>query len=98
MNFTIVILNEHIPFYSQLKWADWKDDNRKLMASQGDQWSQTTLKGKDIWDCLESNNIDPLHLVQWKPAAEKLHRVSLPPHPHPPDRSREQPVSNAEER
>ena len=52
------------------------------MASQGDHWSQTTLKGKDIWDCLESNNIDPLHpQMQWKPAAEQTHRVSLHPIP-----------------
>ena len=45
MNFTIVVLNEHITFYSQFEWTV-KDDNRKLMASQGDHWSQTMLKGK----------------------------------------------------
>ena len=88
MEFTIVILDEHIPSYSQLIWTDWKDDNRKQMISQGDNWSKTTLTGNDIWACLESNQIDPLHLVQWKPASEKLHRVSLPPHPHPFDQSR----------
>ena len=88
MEFTIVILDEHILSYSQLKWTDWKDDNRKQMISQGDNWSKTTLIGNDIWACLESNQIDPLHLVQWKPASEKLHRVSLPPHPHPFDQSR----------
>ena len=88
MEFTIVILDEHILSYSQLKWTDWKDDNRKQMISQGDNWSKTTLIGNDICECLESNQIDPLHLVQWKPASEKLHRVSLPPHPHPFDQSR----------
>jgi|TARA_A100001015_G_scaffold312529_1_gene417859 hypothetical protein len=88
VEFTIVILDEHIPSYSQLKWTDWKDDNRKQMISQGDNWSKTTLIGNDIWECLESNQIDPLHLVQWKPASEKLHRVSLPTHPHPFDQSK----------
>ena len=87
MNFTIVILDQHISSYSQLTWTDWKDDNRKQMISQGDHWSKTTVTGDDIWDCLERNKIDPRHLVQWKPASDKLHRVSLPPNPHFLDRS-----------
>lgn len=87
MEFNIVILDDHISAYSQLEWTDWKDDNRKQMISQGDNWSKTTVSGQDIWDSLEGNNIDPRHLVQWKPASEQLHRVSLPSHPHPIDRS-----------
>jgi len=78
LDFTVVILNEHTSAYPTIKWTDWKDDNRKRMISQGDHWSQATLTGTDIWNCLEINNIDPVHLVQWKPASDRLHRVSLP--------------------
>ena len=35
MNFTIVILDEHVTAYPQLEWSDWKDENRKQMISQG---------------------------------------------------------------
>ena len=83
MNFTIVILDEHVSAYPKMEWADWKDENRKQMISQGDHWSKTTLAGADIWDCLETNQIDPQHVVQWKPESDKLHQVSLPLHNHP---------------
>ena len=82
MNFTIVILDEHVGSYPRMQWSDWKDDNRKQMISQGDHWSKTTLEGSDIWDCLETNKIDPQHVVQWKPASDKLHKVSLPRQTH----------------
>ena len=78
MNFTIVILDEHVTAYPQLEWSDWKDENRKQMISQGDQWSKSTVAGNDIWDCLKRNKIDPNHVVQWKPESEQLHKVSLP--------------------
>ena len=39
---------------------------QKKMKSEGDHWSMATLTGADIWDCLDSNKIDRLHLVQWK--------------------------------
>ena len=78
MNFTIVILDEHVTAYPHVEWSDWKDENRKQMISQGDHWSKGTLSGDDIWDCLKRNKINPDHVVQWKPESEKLHRVSLP--------------------
>ena len=78
MNFTIVILDEHVTAYPQLEWSDWKDENRKQMISQGDHWSKSTVAGNDIWDCLKRNKIDPNHVVQWKPESEQLHKVSLP--------------------
>jgi hypothetical protein len=53
------------------------------MKSQGDHWSKTTLAGLDIWNCLERNQIDHHHLVQWKPASDRLYQVSLPLHSHP---------------
>ena len=78
MDFTIVILNEYVSSYSDIAWVCWKDHNRQQMKSQGDHWSMATLKGNDVWDCLAVNNIDPCRVVQWKPADESLHRVSLP--------------------
>jgi hypothetical protein len=48
------------------------------MKSEGDRWSMAALSGSDIWDCLDRNKIDPLHLVQWKPADDVIYRVSLP--------------------
>ena len=85
LDFTIVILNEYVASYPQLEWSDWKDENRKKMKSQGDHWSKTTLAGLDIWNCLERNQIDHHHLVQWKPASDRLYQVSLPLHSHPLD-------------
>ncbi|WP_413744204.1 hypothetical protein [Synechococcus sp. MIT S9451] len=78
MDFTLVILNQYVSAYPQMEWTEWKDSNRKKMKSQGDNWSKTTLPGDDIWDCLNSYKIDSRHLVQWKPAADTLYRVSLP--------------------
>ena len=77
MDFTVVILNEYTSAYPDHDWAEWKDRNRQQMKSQGDHWSKTTLSGHDIWDCLDRNKIDHLHLVQWKPAEDTLYRVSL---------------------
>ena len=78
MEFTVVILSEHVGSYSQIIWTEWKDRNRKQMKSQGDLWSMATLSGATIWDCLESNQINRLHLVQWKPAEDSMYQVSLP--------------------
>ena len=78
MEFTIVILNEHLPSYPSIHWSEWKDANRKKMKSQGDHWSKATLSGKNIWDCLDNNQINRLHLVQWKPEQDSLYKVSLP--------------------
>ena len=87
MDFNVVILSKFVPNYQDIEWIDWKDRNRKRMKSEGDNWSQSTLSGKDIWDCLDTNKIDRRHLVQWKPIGDALHRVSLPDHPHPLDKS-----------
>lgn len=78
MTFTVVILNEAVPSYPAIEWSEWKDSNRKQMKSQGDHWSKATLSGSDIWDCLERNQINRLHLVQWKPEQDTLYKVSLP--------------------
>ena len=85
MDFTVVILSEHVSNYQCIDWTDWKDRNRKQMKSEGDNWSQSTLSGRDIWDCLDTNQIDRRHLVQWKPIGDALHRVSLPDQLHPID-------------
>ena len=85
MDFTVVILSEHVSNYQRIDWTDWKDRNRKQMKSEGDNWSQSTLSGRDIWDCLDTNKIDRRHLVQWKPKGDALHRVSLPDQLHPID-------------
>ncbi|MDB4651101.1 hypothetical protein OAE26_00780 [Synechococcus sp. AH-551-E05] len=82
MDFTVVILNEHVSSYPEIDWTDWKDQNRKKMKSEGDHWSKATLSGNDIWDCLKTNKINRLHLVQWKPNGDVLHQVSLPDQPH----------------
>ena len=87
MDFTVVILSEYVSTYQGIDWTDWKDSNRKKMKSEGDNWSQSTLSGKDIWDCLDTNNIDRCHLVQWKPIGDALHRVSLPNQRHPIDKA-----------
>ena len=85
MDFTVVILSEYVSNYQGIDWTDWKDRNRKQMKSEGDNWSQSTLSGCDIWDCLDTNKIDRRHLVQWKPIGDALHRVSLPDQLHPID-------------
>ena len=78
LDFTVVILNDCVSAYPQLEWIEWKDQVRKQMISQGDHWSMTTLSGQDIWDCLERNNIDRAHVVQWKPVEDTMYRVSMP--------------------
>ena len=78
MDYTVVILSKFVSCYPLLNWTDWKDANRKRMRSEGDHWSQATLTGADIIDCLQSNKIDCNHLVQWKEAEESLYKVSLP--------------------
>ena len=78
MDFTVVILNEHVSAYAGITWSEWKDSNRKQMRSEGDNWSKATLEGNDIWDCLDRNKINRLHLVQWKPESDTLYKVSLP--------------------
>ncbi|WP_368506443.1 hypothetical protein [Synechococcus sp. YX-04-1] len=78
VEFTVVILSEQVGSYPKINWTEWKDRNRKQMKSQGDVWSMATLSGTTIWDCLDNNNIDRLHLVQWKPADDTMYRVSLP--------------------
>ena len=83
MDFDIVILDESIDAYPQISWKKWKDYVREQMISQGDQWSMATLPGNDIWNCLDSHQINPAHLVQWKPTEDTLYKVSLPDHPHP---------------
>ena len=85
VEFSIVILSRFVASYPDITWSDWKDENRKKMKSEGDNWSAATLRGTDIWDCLDSNKIDRLHLVQWKRSGDDLHCVSLPDHPHPAD-------------
>jgi hypothetical protein len=85
MDFSVVILSEYVSNYQRIDWTDWKDSNRKQMKSEGDNWSQSTLSGRDIWDCLDTNMIDRRHLVQWKPIGDALHGVSLPDQPHPID-------------
>ena len=85
MDFSIVILSKHVSTYPDIAWSDWKDENRKKMKSEGDNWSAATLTGANIWDCLDSNKIDRMHLVQWKKSDDDLHSVSLPDHPHPSD-------------
>ena len=78
VEFTVVILSEQVGSYPKINWTEWKDRNRKQMKSQGDMWSTATLSGTTIWDCLENNNIDRFHLVQWKPAEDTMYQVSLP--------------------
>ena len=78
VEFTVVILSEQVGSYPKINWTEWKDRNRKQMKSQGDVWSMATLSGTTIWDCLDNNNIDRLHLVQWKPADDTMYKVSLP--------------------
>ena len=78
VEFTVVILSEQVGSYPKINWTEWKDRNRKQMKSQGDMWSMATLSGSTIWDCLENNNIDRFHLVQWKTADETMYKVSLP--------------------
>ena len=87
MDFTVVILSEYVTTYQGIDWTDWKDSNRKQMKSEGDNWSQSTLSGKDIWDCLDTNKIDRCHLVQWKPIGDALRRVSLPNQRHQIDKA-----------
>ena len=82
LDFTVVILNDCVSAYPQLEWIEWKDQVRKQMISQGDHWSMTTLTGQDIWDCLERNNIDRAHVVQWKPVEDTMYRVSMPIRDH----------------
>ena len=82
LDFTVVILNDCVSAYPQLEWIEWKDQVRKQMISQGDHWSMTTLSGQDIWDCLERNNIDRAHVVQWKPVENTMYRVSMPIRDH----------------
>ena len=82
MDFDIVILSNKTSNYPEISWSDWKDVNRKQMKSQGDHWSMTTLSGQDIWDCLERNNIDRAHVVQWKPIEDTMYRVSMPIRDH----------------
>ena len=82
LDFTVVILNDCVSAYPQLEWIEWKDQVRKKMISQGDHWSMTTLSGQDIWDCLERNNIDRAHVVQWKPVEDTMYRVSMPIRDH----------------
>jgi len=78
VEFTVVILSEQVGSYPKINWTEWKDRNRKQMKSQGDVWSMATLSGATIWDCLDNNKIDRLHLVQWKPAGDTMYQVSLP--------------------
>ena len=78
VEFTVVILSEQVGSYPKINWTEWKDRNRKQMKSQGDVWSMATLSGATIWDCLDNNKIDRLHLVQWKPADDTMYQVSLP--------------------
>ena len=78
MEFTVVILSKQVGSYPKIHWTEWKDRNRKQMKSQCDVWSMATLSGATIWDCLDNNKIDRLHLVQWKPADDTMYQVSLP--------------------
>ena len=81
LDFSVVILSEYVSLYQSINWTDWKDLNRKKMRSEGDNWSKAILSGENIWDCLDINKIDRIHLVQWKPVGDELHRVSLPAPP-----------------
>ena len=81
VDFSVVILSEYVSLYQSINWTDWKDLNRKKMRSEGDNWSKAILSGENIWDCLDTNKINRMHLVQWKPVGDVLHRVSLPSHP-----------------
>ena len=72
VEFTVVILSEQVGSYPKINWTEWKDRNRKQMKSQGDVWSMATLSGATIWDCLDNNKIDRLHLVQWKPVDDTM--------------------------
>ena len=72
----MVILSEQVGSYPKINWTEWKDRNRKHMKSQGDVWSMATLSGATIWDCLDNNKIDRLHLVQWKPVDDTMYQVS----------------------
>ena len=83
MDFDIVILDEFTKSYPEINWENWKDYVREQMISQGDHWSKASLSGNDIWDCLDKHQINPLHLVQWRPIEGTLYQVSLPDHPHP---------------
>ena len=85
MDYHIVILDKFVASYPKINWEDWKDYVREQMISEGDQWSEATLPGSDIWDCLDKHKINPIHLVQWKPVENTLYKVSLPDHPHPVD-------------
>ena len=78
MEFSVVILNQFVETYPTIEWIDWKDDNSKQMKSEGDHWAKATLSGTDIWNCLDTHQIDPNHLVQWRPLNDTLHKVSLP--------------------
>ena len=78
LDFTVVILNEHVASYPHMHWREWKDHVRNQMISQGDHWSMTTLSGENIWDCLDSNHVDRLHGVQWNPTEDAIYKVSLP--------------------
>ena len=78
VEFTVVILSEQVVSYPKINWTEWKDRNRKQMKSQGDEWSMATLSGTTILDCFDNNNINRLHLVQWKPADDTMYQVSLP--------------------
>jgi len=59
MEFSIVILNQFTGQYPTIEWIDWKDDNSKQMKSEGDHWAKATLSGTDIWNCLDTHQIDP---------------------------------------
>ena len=78
VEFTLLSLSEQVGSYPKINWTEGKDRNRKQMKSQGDVWSMATLSGATIWDCLDNNKIDRLHLVQWKPAEDTMYQVSLP--------------------
>ena len=78
VEFTVVILSEQVGSYPKINWTEWKDRNRKQMKSKGDEWSMSTLSGDTIWECLDNNKIERLHLVQWKPADDTMYQVSLP--------------------
>ena len=85
MDFHIVVLDEYLSQYPKIEWVDWKDHLSKKMMSQGDHWSKATLKGLNIWDCLEKNNINSSPLVAWKPTKDTLYQVSLPDQTRPKD-------------
>ena len=82
MEFSIVILKTFVGDYPSIEWTDWKDDNSKQMKSEGDNWAKAILSGADIWTCLNTHQIDPNHLVQWRPVNDTLHKVSLPSKTH----------------